>query len=142
MHHRVDVVVHLSNLVASIDLDKAPGQEAPIDVVVQRQKQNRLKPEEIDRLVAMYESGSSVNQLAELVKIHRTTVMAHLKRRGIPTRPTVRALTDEQVQEVIKLYKGGLSTAAIAIRYDVNPGTIRNELIRADVPRRSPGRFS
>lgn len=101
-------------------------------------RQKRLKPDEIDELVDLYESEMSVNQLAKRVKIHRTTVMAHLKRRGVKTRPAFRKLKDQQAQQAADLYEAGLSLKAVAIRFDVDAETIRSELIRLGIGRRTP----
>ncbi len=57
----------------------------------------------------MYASGLSVNELANQVKIHRTTVMTHLRRRGVRTRANVRKLDDAKAKRAAALYETGLS---------------------------------
>ena len=46
----------------------------------ERQKQTRLTSPEIDELLARRAGGATIAELAALFVIHRTTVMAHLKR--------------------------------------------------------------
>lgn len=50
------------------------------------QRQRRLNPAEVDQVVAEYESGAPMVELACRWNIHRTTVAAHLDRRGIRKR--------------------------------------------------------
>jgi DNA-directed RNA polymerase specialized sigma24 family protein len=46
-----------------------------------RQRQTRLPPPQIDDLVERRSAGATIAELAEFFDIHRTTVMAHLRRR-------------------------------------------------------------
>lgn len=48
-----------------------------------KQKQTRLTSEQIDWLVGRYASGVPANRLAEEFGVHRTTVLKHLKARGV-----------------------------------------------------------
>src|ERR1019366_6221183 len=52
----------------------------------------RLRADEVNALVARYESGATVYELAALFKIHRTTVSAHLHRHGANVRRGRRSL--------------------------------------------------
>jgi len=47
----------------------------------ERQKQTRLTVSKIDELLATREAGATIAELAAQFNIHRTTVMAHLKRK-------------------------------------------------------------
>lgn len=47
----------------------------------------RLKSEEVDEMVRAYEAGSTPNEMAARFQVHRTTVMANLRRRGVTIRP-------------------------------------------------------
>ncbi len=58
------------------DLEAAP--KALIRNVKQRQV--RLTETQIEQLLEERLSGSTINELAELFDIHRTTVMRHIKR--------------------------------------------------------------
>ncbi|MEA4944290.1 MAG: hypothetical protein VB080_07615 [Propionicimonas sp.] len=50
--------------------------------------QTFLTPSEVDHLVADYEAGCGIQDLAEKYGIHRATVFAHLQRREVPRRPS------------------------------------------------------
>jgi hypothetical protein len=53
-----------------------------------RQVQNRLRSDDIEKLIAAYANGDSVVRLVDRFKVNRTTVLAHLDRNGVPRRPT------------------------------------------------------
>lgn len=71
----VDAVGRLSNPSTPVDR----GVES---AAVVRQKQTRLKRDQVNRLVELYQSGTRVGELAGLFEISRTTVWAHLRRAG------------------------------------------------------------
>jgi DNA invertase Pin-like site-specific DNA recombinase len=48
--------------------------------------QRRLIPNRVDELIAAYGAGAPINELARAFAIHRTTVMAHIKHRGVGKR--------------------------------------------------------
>ena len=104
-----------------------------------RRTQIRLGHADIERLIAGYTEGSSVLQLAARFNIHRTTVLAHLERNGVPRRRSGPKLSDEDVHEAAVLYRDGLSLKAIGVRFLVAPDTIGKGLRRVGVkvrPRR------
>lgn len=103
--------------------------------------QRRLDPDQILNLVAEYFQGRSVAQLSRSWKIHRTTVMDHLKRNDIPRRPAKRKMTDTQVEQAAERYRAGESLAKLGTRYDVDPQTISRELKKIGVQIRPPGRW-
>jgi len=43
-----------------------------------------MSEEKVDVLIAEFRDGATVTQLAEWFEVHRTTVMAHLRRREVP----------------------------------------------------------
>ena len=47
-----------------------------------RQKQTRLSPPRVEELVETRSTGATIAELAERFDIHRTTVMAHLRRQA------------------------------------------------------------
>jgi hypothetical protein len=51
--------------------------------VTNRQVQRRLKSEQVDQLVAEYQAGDSMLQLANRWRLHRTTAAEHLRRAGL-----------------------------------------------------------
>jgi hypothetical protein len=52
----------------------------------QRQAQRRLTAEQTQQLVAAYEGGASMKELATRWGMHRTTVAAQLRQAGTPLR--------------------------------------------------------
>lgn len=65
--------------------------------------QRRLSPPEIEALLADYEAGERVGELARVYGIHRTTVSALVARAG----KTRGRLTEAQIDEAICLYEHG-----------------------------------
>jgi hypothetical protein len=63
--------------------------------------QRRLSPAEVEALIADYEGGGRVGELARIYGIHRTTVSAHMSRAG----KTPGQLTATQVGEAVRLYE-------------------------------------
>jgi transposase-like protein len=112
------------------------GERKPVALQAQR----RLSPNQVDDLVAMYTSGSSVPIVAESFGINRETVLIHLERRGVARRAKVRKLSDEDVKVAAKLYGAGDSMASLTTRFGVDAKTLLRELRAAGVPIRKPGR--
>jgi DNA invertase Pin-like site-specific DNA recombinase len=71
-----------------------------------------LTPSEVTRLVEDYQGGTGVARLAAAYGIHRSTVSAHLNRRGVARRAP--GLGTEEAAEVVRLHGQGLSLRAIA----------------------------
>ena len=65
---------------------------------------------EVEALIADYEAGGRVGELATVYGIHRTTVSAHVARAG----KTRGQLTETQVDEAVRLYEQGCSLRAVA----------------------------
>lgn len=80
----------------------------------------------IDSLVADYQAGSGVGELARRYGIHRSTVTAHLRRRNIPQRQT--GLSAAQRAEAVRLYRDGLFLRAISRRMGVDRKAVRASL--------------
>lgn len=74
--------------------------------------QTFLTPSEVTRLVEDYQDGAGVALLAEAYGIHRSTVCAHLNRRGVVR--GVPGLGAEEAAEAVRLHEQGLSLRAIA----------------------------
>ncbi len=87
-------------------------------------------------LVASYEAGSGVKDLAKEFWIHRDTVHEHLKRAGVPIRR--RGLSEDQVHRCVTLYAEGWSTARLGDRFGVTDGTVLTELRKCGVQLRKP----
>lgn len=98
----------------------------------------RLEPDEVEDLVARYEAGESMKELAERFGISRWTVADHLKRNGTSTRHQV--MTDERITRCIELYAAGLSLVAVGDEVGVDGATVRRALLAAGItPRPRPG---
>ena len=94
---RVELMGHLSNPPAPLlhlvngslgrpveDLPGLPAVRGCTPPPVQRQR--RLERPEQEELVARYQGGDLMSELARRYGIHRRTVSAILKRHGVPTR--------------------------------------------------------
>lgn len=99
-----------------------------------RRNQRRLPPDQLADLLVKYTEGTSVVALAEEYGVHRTTVMSHLERAGIPRRPCTRSMTDHDVAKAAAKYASGLSLIVVAEPFGVSARTIAREFRRAGVP--------
>lgn len=97
--------------------------------------QTFLTAVEVDRLVADYQAGAGVLELANRYGIHRATVTAHLRRRDVLRRST--GLDVNERAEAVRLYRAGLSLRAIGQRLGVGRKTVRAVVISAGVAIRS-----
>jgi len=94
-----------------------------------------LAHEQVDGLVADYQAGMKVSDIAAKYSVNRWTVRHHLIRREIPVR--LRGMDDAQVPEAIALYGAGHTLAEIGRLLDADPGTVRNTLRREGVELRT-----
>lgn len=86
-----------------------------------------LKPDDVDALVADYSAGMPVGKIAEKYGIHRSTVTAHLRRRGVPA--AVAGLDRELSAEALRLYREGLSLREVGRRLGVDRKLVRTALV-------------
>ena len=112
-----------------------PGPVAPDR---SRQRQRRLRDRRIKILVDKYLVGASVDTLAERFQVNRTTVLAHLRRAGVPRQ--LPKIGEERLPEVIERYARGESLVQVARHFEVDSETVRKALLRAGVERREKGR--
>ena len=110
------------------------GRGATVEDRQPRQHQSRLRPDELDHLVADYLSGVKVKELAERYRITRQTVLEHMRRRSVPRRHP--RLGPDEVNEACDLYLSGKSLADIGAVFSVDPGTVRRALTKVGVPMR------
>lgn len=89
-----------------------------------RQVQNRLTEPQIAELVAIYEAGANLLEIAERFRINRATVSVHLHRSGVGTR--YRRLLPDQIKEAATLYAEGWSLARLGERFKVSDSTVLN----------------
>jgi hypothetical protein len=91
----------------------------------------------VSELVAAYQAGSTVTDLARKFSVQRETVYDTLKRQGVPLRKI--GLSPEEVTEAAALYSEGWPLARIGEKLDVAGNTVGNALRKADVVLRRPG---
>ena len=96
--------------------------------------QRRLSPTNIDDLVEAYKAGATISQLAVEFNVHRTTVVGHLDRHGVPRHSEQTAWDDEILSQAAELYAAGLSLADVAQQYGIDAQTVANRFRRAGVP--------
>jgi uncharacterized protein (DUF433 family) len=145
----VDLTGQLSNpqpaLEALAELDIEPPNDAPPDkahspVRIPRptpRTSRPLKPAHVKDLVAGYEAGKSMKELAAEFGIDRRTAATYLRRSTVALRRI--GLRPEHTAEIADLYQAGWSSGRLAERYDVSADTILKALRRAGVsirPRR------
>ena len=121
------------------------AQEPPVTVFedargpnvrVLRQAQRRLSPAELKALIAAYEAGARVGELAKVYDLHRTTVARHVARAG-KTRPV---MTEAQIDEAVVLYRSGWTLHDLGQHLGVADQTIRRMLVERTVTIRPGGR--
>lgn len=91
-----------------------------------------LKPAQVDALVAGYEAGKTMNELAAEYGIHRVTVSSNLRRAGTTLRHP--GLNAEQIAEAAGLYEAAWSSGRLAERFGVGADTVLRALRQSEVP--------
>lgn len=91
-----------------------------------------LKPAQVDALVAGYEAGKTMNELAAEYGIHRVTVSSNLRRAGTSLRRP--GLNAKQIVEAAGLYEAGWSSGRLAERFGVSYDTVLRALRQSEVP--------
>src|SRR5665811_2131640 len=98
--------------------------------------QTLLTPAQIEELVERHRGGEGVVALATSYGVHRSTVTAHLDRRGARRRL---GLADEQVQRASRLYLRGFTLDVIAAELGTNQRTLGRAVARLGLARRPAG---
>lgn len=91
----------------------------------------RLKPHEVDELIAAYQAGTNVYKLGERFGITRQTASALLKRHGVQIRK--RGLSEEEIDEAVQLYEQGWSLTRIGKQFGEDSRTARSRLLERGV---------
>jgi transposase len=94
----------------------------------------RLDDNQTHQLIASYQAGSTVYELANEFDIERRTVSAILHRHDIPMRR--QGLTNDQVDDAERLYQQGWSLARIGNHLDVTADTVRKRLLERGITMR------
>lgn len=98
-----------------------------------RQAQRRLKPNEIDELLAAYLAGDLVREIAARHRVSRTTVIGYVTRRGLPRR-SEHGWTTSELSRAAALYADGSSLATVGAHFGIDASTVAKRLRRAGVP--------
>jgi transposase-like protein len=99
-----------------------------------RKVQPRFSAEKALQVVAAYETGKTVYELANEYDCHRVTISAALKRQGVALRCT--SPTTEQIDEMVRLYGSGLSLAKVGGQLGFNASTVHAQLRNAGIQTR------
>jgi hypothetical protein len=91
----------------------------------------RLRPSHVEQLVAGYQAGSTLYQLAEQFRINRATVSKLLERQGVPRRNSPLSLA--QVELATELYAAGLSLVSVGNQLGCDGSTVHLALRKAGV---------
>ena len=123
--------------------DRRPSEPSVVDsrgrmVRAVGMTQTFLSPADVDKLVSLYEEGSTLVELAERFSIHRRTAAAHLVRRSVPIRS--RGLDERHLAEAVELYVSGLSLMEVGLRFGASQQTVRRALAAVGVTIRPGGR--
>jgi DNA-binding CsgD family transcriptional regulator len=100
-----------------------------------RRLQRRLSPSQVAELIRAYQSGTTLNGLAEHFRIHRSTVLNHLNRANTPRR-RYPALKPDEIDEAAHLYESGKSLREVGLSFDVHASTVRAALLRRRIKMR------
>jgi DNA invertase Pin-like site-specific DNA recombinase len=95
-----------------------------------KQENHRLSAEQVAQLVAAYQAGGKVTQLARQFGVHRFTVYRLLKQAGVLR---ARGIQVEDLPDVVRLYEAGWSPARLADEYGVVVSTVASTLRKAGV---------
>jgi hypothetical protein len=121
------------NWVAKVALEelreKLPSLDFPEPILIKRDRPRRarqLRADQIEQLIADYQSGATVYELGDRFGIERRTVSNILHRHDVPMRR--RGLSPDQVDHAIHLYNLGWSLARVGEHLGVNHTTVLNKL--------------
>lgn len=129
----------LLNAVAAAQRPARPEIERAFDpktTVKVRQRQVRLDEANVAAVVAGYEAGATVYELAGRFGCERRTVSDHLRRANVVMRRT--PPSNEIVAEMVRLYESGLSLQRVGERVNADAATVRKYIGLAGVRIRSP----
>jgi uncharacterized protein (DUF433 family) len=98
--------------------------------VVLKQPNRKLRPAEVDRLVAEYQAGTSITALSAAFGIYHQTVRAHLQRRCVPLRLQPKPMTPEQQDAVFNMRSAGMLQREIAAELGCSVRNVRRALTR------------
>jgi AraC-like DNA-binding protein len=109
--------------------DAPPEEKGQLSNPVQR----RLGDADADDLVSSHRTGKSIDSLAHRFRVHRTTILRHLDRRGVPRPPDMRKMTDHTIRQAATRYQTGESLTSVAADFGVSARTLAREFKQAGV---------
>ena len=115
-------------------LQIVPEGTPEVNLRTPRQVQRRLRPDEVTELVASYEAGEIVKELALRHNLHRETVSNILTRHGVARRP--KGIPPEMIGQLIADYQSGQSLATLGEKLSVDGATVALTLRKAGIPLR------
>jgi len=135
----VELLVQYSNTGQSAEMlgqltHIEPSRSLPLSPTP-KQVQRRLGPDDIDELVAIYQAGATLREVAAQFGVNRTTASKHLERRGVRRRR--RSLEPAEQAEAMTLYQAGHSVAEVGKRLGFDGGTIWLALRKAGLQLRN-----
>lgn len=105
----------------------------PVGAAPTRRVQRRLTPTETDEMLAAYDAGDRVIDIAARFGVSRTTVIDHVGRRGLPRRSDA-GWSDDELRAAANLYANGHALAAVGHQFGVDASTVANRFRRAGLP--------
>lgn len=94
-----------------------------------------LETDQVKAIVADYQAGVQVKELATKYCISRETISKHLRRQAIAPRKV--GLDEQPTKEAVRFYEQGDSLATIGKRMGVTAHTVRSRLVEAGEEMRS-----
>ena len=117
--------------------DRRPGPKHevgrysnPAGLGSERQAQRRLKPDEIEDLLAVYLAGDLVRDIATRFDVSRTTVIGRVTRRGLPHRRDD-DWTPTELAAAASACAAGHSLAEVGRQFGVDKSTVAHRFRRA-----------
>jgi len=117
--------------------EKLPRLAAPEPTPIKGnrpRRARRLGDDQVQQLIAGYQSGSTVYELGDRFGIERRTVSNILQRHGVAMRR--RGLSPDQVNDAIHLYNLGWSLARVGQHLGVDHTTVLTRLRERGIPTR------
>lgn len=128
--------LHLGELADRLLKLAEQARAHPYRPVPRLDRGHKLTESEVDDLVAAFQSGVTVKALAKHYSINRTTVMDHLRRRGVPRQGE---WSEVAVKKAAARYEAGETLNEISLTMNVDPRTVGRQLRMAGVAIRPSG---
>lgn len=95
---------------------------------------NKLLPEDVEDIIALYKSGYSISDIARYKKVANNTIRHHLSSNNIPIHGIeYKTINPEKRENIIRTYQAGHSLNETARRNGVSPDAVRRCLQNAHI---------